>query len=495
MCSHFALASWLLLPLAVRAAATGCADGKGGCEAPTPRNGSFFLQVRQGKAARQAAASGGAAGTYKVKVTPQSVMTCEAGEAVMQTPTMTRDGYQRIVVKFWAEMDLLKKGEDRATKDTRLAHFGGCVLRMCGHDFMDFIDGVGGNDACTDMDEPDNAGLMACLREGQEEYGDSDLSMYRIYQDFCTEVSLADFIVIAAQAVMAHLSGPNGMAMRRGFKNGFKFGRITRDADCVMPHHILPNPDNSCNDVERVFVNNMGLSWRSATALMSVHSIGAASVDNSGFDGFWDTLHHSAKFNNHYYVNLLATSWCPEQVAATGRWQWRRCEQLEADQTDEVKNQMMLNTDMCLAFTAPNGVDVLSAKDTPCCSWVHTGLEEYPMGDVIRNNDNLEFCGKPCPANAEPGTNEQCNSPPKETEMCCAGDASFSRGAKGALDCGTPGLGRDPGHDRQGSGLLTDSNQAVLDFASSNEVWMEEFLGAWFAATENGATDLSPLLE
>jgi len=216
-------------------------------------------------------------------------------------------------------------------------------------------------------------------------------------------------------------------------------------------------------------------------------------VDNSGFDGFWDTLAHSSTFNNHYYVNLLATSWCPEQVAATGRWQWRRCEQVEADQVDDVKNQMMLNTDMCLAFTAPNGVDVLSAQDTPCCRWVHTGLEEYPMGDVIRNNDNLEFCAKPCTKNAEPGTNARCFSPREETRMCCAGDPKFEQGVAGALDCGTPGLGRDPSHDRQGSGTLTESNKAVLDFASDPKTWMEAFLEAWFIATENGATALFPL--
>jgi len=277
----------------------------------------------------------------------------------------------------------------------------------------------------------------------------------------------------------------------RQLRNNFRFGRVTRDEDCVMPHHILPNPDNSCSDVERVFVNNMGLTWRAATALMGVHSLGSASVNNSGFDGFWDTVPHSASFNNHYYVNMLATSWCPEQVAATGKFQWRRCEQLEQDQTEHVKNQMMLNTDLCLAFTAPNGIDVLSAIDTPCCTWVHSGVEDYPMGDVIRNNDNLEFCAVACPQNAEPGSNEACASRRQETAMCCSGDSRFQPGETGPVDCGTPGLGRDADHARQGAGKSTDQNEAVLDFASSADAWYEAFIQAWFVATENGATGLT----
>lgn len=485
--------SCLLLSLAARARAADCMDGV--CQAPTPRKGSAYLQVRQTvESARQAAMSSDATKGYKVKVTPQSVMTCEKADPVMQTQSMTRQKYQAIVDKFKKEMNLVTSDQDATTRNTRLAHFGGCVLRMCGHDFMDFEDGVGGSDACTDMEESSNAGLYACLNEGHEEYGDSELSMYRIYQDVCDVVSLADFVVISAQAVMIYMSDDeHRQALGKALKNNFKFGRVTRDADCVMTAS-LPNPDNSCNDVERVFVNNMGLTWRAATALMAVHSIGAASVNNSGFDGFWDTLEHSATFNNHYFVNLLATSWCPEQVEATGKWQWRRCEQVEEDQSDDVKNQMMLNTDMCLAYTGPDGTSVLSALETPCCGWVHSGQEDYPMGDVIRNNDNLEYCAQPCPANAEAGTNGKCHGNADETRICCAGDPKFERGASGAMDCGSPGLGGRPAnHQRGGKGEHTESNVAVLDFASHADMWLEAFVEAWLKATENGASGLTLL--
>ena len=44
---------------------------------------------------------------------------------------------------------------------------------------------------------------------------------------------------------------------------------------------------NSCGDVERVFVKNMGLSWDKAAALMGVHTLGRGRMENSGYDGWW----------------------------------------------------------------------------------------------------------------------------------------------------------------------------------------------------------------
>ena len=38
---------------------------------------------------------------------------------------------------------------------------------MAGHDFMDFKDGVGGSDGCTDMSHSDNSGLPECLHLGE----------------------------------------------------------------------------------------------------------------------------------------------------------------------------------------------------------------------------------------------------------------------------------------------------------------------------------------
>ena len=74
--------------------------------------------------------------------------------------------------------------------DCPQADWAGCVLRMAGHDFMDFANGQGGSDACTDMADADNGGLSACLANG--EHG---ISLQEVYQNYCTSVSLADFLV------------------------------------------------------------------------------------------------------------------------------------------------------------------------------------------------------------------------------------------------------------------------------------------------------------
>lgn len=42
-----------------------------------------------------------------------------------------------------------------------------CILRLAGHDFMDFRDNngalTGGSDGCVNFNDADNAGLQACL--------------------------------------------------------------------------------------------------------------------------------------------------------------------------------------------------------------------------------------------------------------------------------------------------------------------------------------------
>merc|ERR1719330_839569 len=77
------------------------------------------------------------------------------------------------------------------------ADWAGCVLRVAGHDFMDFKGSTGGSDGCLDLHDPDNAGLHECLYEG--EFG---VSILQAYQEHCTKVSLADSLVIAGESVM-----------------------------------------------------------------------------------------------------------------------------------------------------------------------------------------------------------------------------------------------------------------------------------------------------
>jgi hypothetical protein len=70
-------------------------------------------------------------------------------------------------------------------------------VRTAGHDFMDYrkTNGVesGGSDGCINFGDEDNTGLADCLEAS---------GLIEVFKDHCTTVSLADFLVIAGEAVM-----------------------------------------------------------------------------------------------------------------------------------------------------------------------------------------------------------------------------------------------------------------------------------------------------
>lgn len=71
-------------------------------------------------------------------------------------------------------------------------------MRLAGHDLMDYrkvssTSSLGGSDGCINFNDGDNAGLLDCINEN---------NLNSVYRNVCTLVSLADFIVIAAEAVM-----------------------------------------------------------------------------------------------------------------------------------------------------------------------------------------------------------------------------------------------------------------------------------------------------
>ena len=73
--------------------------------------------------------------------------------------------------------------------------FVGCLLRLEGHDFMDYrIDNdgtmTGGSDGCINLNEADNLGLPSCILL---------YDIPTIYANHSAHISLADFFVIAAE--------------------------------------------------------------------------------------------------------------------------------------------------------------------------------------------------------------------------------------------------------------------------------------------------------
>jgi len=385
----------------------------------------------------------------RVNATPSELMPCPGG-AILTTECMTAAQYDGVIQAVRGSLESLPAVCTAA--DCPQADWAGCVLRMAGHDFMDFANGQGGADACTDMTDPDNAGLPGCLATG-----DQGISLLEVYQQFCTSVSLADFLVIAAEAVImstrARHEAANPGAPTLDLRSSFRFGRTTA-LSCDFAAGRLPNPENGCDAVQQTFLDGMGLDWTEAAALMGVHSLGRAQIGNSGYHGWWSDPENSRRFNNDYYVSLLAKGWVPELAISgnAGKNQWERSD--EGRDTSFDGHEMMLNTDLCLVYSenGRNGGPVI-ATEHDCCAWL---TSDTILGAVANNGG--EYCGG--------GTGRG------ERGRCCGDQAN---------DCGDR---NDP------SGPAADS---VLLFSTDEGAWLQSFLRAWTTAIENGHAALRPL--
>ena len=130
--------------------------------------------------------------------------------------------------------------------------FVGCLLRLEGHDFMDYriaTDGTmtGGSDGCINLAEADNTGLPSCIAE----YG-----VVEEYAKHSSYLSLADFFVIIAEAATSRaatdFSDSDHFAegsLAQKFRDGFKYGRTTVET-CDWNHERMPNPEYGCNGDE-----------------------------------------------------------------------------------------------------------------------------------------------------------------------------------------------------------------------------------------------------
>eukprot|EP00931_Biecheleriopsis_adriatica_P066330 TRINITY_DN40718_c0_g1_i1.p1 TRINITY_DN40718_c0_g1~~TRINITY_DN40718_c0_g1_i1.p1 ORF type:complete len:500 (-),score=107.40 TRINITY_DN40718_c0_g1_i1:35-1534(-) len=391
---------------------------------------------------------------------PYFMVRC-SGTQALTTESMTEEDYDDVV----ASVQELYNSLDPMCNATYCpqADWAGCVLRVAGHDFMDYKDGEGGSDGCLDMHDGDNAGLAECISEG--EFG---ISIADAYADFCTTISLADFFVIAAEAVMAssrqHVLDDDSSRSYIDFKSNFKWGRTTA-LSCGWAEGRLPNPEDSCSAVETVFVNNMGLSWRQSAALMAVHTLGRADISNSGYNGWWSDAENSRRFNNDYFISILAKGWAPE-VAVNGnsaKNQWKRVDVGANEAT--LGKEMMLNTDMCLAYTMDDDgeveLDAATAVANDCnCTWiapvfVAAGTSTYNGG---------EFCG----TTDIPGQSDF----PAQRAYCCGEE--FDSFTDATIDCGLPLSPKGPAYS------------SVRVFANDEDDWIDAFLRSWKTATGNG---------
>ena len=159
---------------------------------------------------------------------PSQVLTCPKDGKVLQTQSFTGAQYEELAKQIIEQ----QFGSEDRTK------YAACLLRLEGHDLMDFrrdknkkggfiVDGpgTGGSDGCVNFLDADNTGLEGCLRW---------TGIESIYSEWCDKISLADFMVLAAEAVVGSIAvdyeeqDPFEEGTLLGnFKSQFQFGRKT----------------------------------------------------------------------------------------------------------------------------------------------------------------------------------------------------------------------------------------------------------------------------
>lgn len=287
---------------------------------------------------------------------PSDILKCPSGTtevAATDIRTFKKENYETVVKEVITLLDNLQTEAEQTA-------FAACLLRLAGHDLMDFRrpakkgeDATGGSDGCVNFLDPDNAGLGACLKKTGVE---------TVYAKHCDKVSMADFLVIAAEAVVTRLgTGYDGQTpFKKGtlgqlFRDQLKVGRQTLK-QCPDNTGLMPNPERGCNALKAVFLDhvyyerwNKRRSWALTAALSGAHTLGRATTSRSGYDGHWSTAEDQGKFNNGYYKAMMSHGWGPDRHVGGNKAknQWGR---IDVESCDKTHKEMMLNTDLCLAY-------------------------------------------------------------------------------------------------------------------------------------------------
>jgi hypothetical protein len=169
--------------------------------------------------------------------------------------------------------DIATLRENIADAKARSRFLGG-IVRLAAHDFMDYDGDSGdpmGPDGCFDPGHPSNAGLP-------EEVWCADCALKSLHDGRYSHVSRADFWIAAANAVIRQTSIDNALDMR----DAFAWGRKDADA-CAGSGDRLPTP-SGCDQVERVLLGRIGLTWADAVALLGAHTLGGGSNEVRAVD-------------------------------------------------------------------------------------------------------------------------------------------------------------------------------------------------------------------
>jgi hypothetical protein len=176
----------------------------------------------------------------------------------------------------------------------------------------------------------------------------------------------------------------------------------------------MPNPELGCPGLKDIFVDHIykaqgAMAWNLTAAISGAHTLGSASIENSGYNGFWDGPLEAGKFNNGYYKSLLFKGWYQE-LAVDGNPNKNQFKRIDEARGDDHK-EMMLSTDMCLAFVANEAAaendckrlkncewtleesEPLLAQSHDCCAWVEPKF--IYDHEIYTEDQTFPFCGIP----------------------------------------------------------------------------------------------------
>jgi hypothetical protein len=425
--------------------------------------------------------------------------------------------YGLLVKEVWSYFDNL--GDTAAQQD-----YTGCLLRTAGHDFMDFrwtSDGkaTGGSDGCINFEDADNTGIPQCLAQ---------FEVAALYKNWCDKVSLGDFLVIIAEAVMARTATSyqansfDSGTLAHTFMSQFEFGRPTVSS-CEEHVGLMPNPEEGCADLKRVFVDHVYLdgdkqtSWKHTAAISGAHTIGKANLENSGYNGTWTT--NPAVFDNAYYLRIIDQGWIPQWNinGNQGKNQWIVSD-LGRDKP-EVAAQMMLNSDLCMVFdNARDSVNCdelilnddayinmaagttrsvvtafckqirgrgrfVNAKERMCCTWTRADkmfdTDQWHAADtsdpIAGGNPSIYKTGQTNHHCGFDFTDDSTVGKADHRGRCCEAvkTATGVEGSGSLMDCDYPGNAEGPAWKH------------IMLFAYNETYWLEAYADAWHVATTN----------
>jgi hypothetical protein len=275
------------------------------------------------------------------------------------------------------------------------------------------------------------------------------------------------------------------------FMHDFRWGRTTVE-QCPWAHGLMPNPAKGCTALKEVFEDHVyhgqTKPYSMTAALLGAHTLGSARLETSGFNGTWSDSKNQGIFNNDYYYSIFTKGWAPEVGVGgvEGKNQWRRID----DGADPEHKEMMLDTDMCLAYKTNMELSICKRKfgncagcsnafedakmddlistRGECCAWTDD-LQLFRFGVLMKGRDNA-FCGR---------TVNDKRQIKGERRVCCRQeDRKRSFG-----DCADIRRPRGP--------AFFD----MMMMARSNKKFYNDFRRAWQVATNNGFTDLQQLVE